>query len=287
MGDFLFGVGPIRALQEFASPFLDALFVVITSTGDILFFLAAVVLTYWLWDKRLGLFLSLLLLTSGALNGALKTLFGQPRPPGVFHKPSPLTSNGLPSGHAQSTTAFWSGVALVLRGGWIPVAVVLPILVAFSRVYLGVHFVGDVLVGAAIGLGLGVVGYVGFRASVWGRLSVPQKLFLAVILPGAFGGVLFVLGEVPYLMWGLLTGLSVGYVLEGQWVGMARPRRADVGVLRIAVGIPVVGVLTLVGLRISDPILLMTLFLAVGLAVALVLPWAFVRLEGFLLRANR
>ncbi len=46
MGDFFFGLEPICALQRVATPFLDAFFVVITSTGSFLFFLAVVVLVY-------------------------------------------------------------------------------------------------------------------------------------------------------------------------------------------------------------------------------------------------
>ncbi len=117
MGDFFFGVDPIQALQRVATPFLDALFVAITSTGSLLFFLTAAALVYWLWDKRLGLYLSVLPLASGAVNAYLKALFGLPRPPPVFHKVvPPLMDNGFPSGHAQTSTAFWSGLALVLRG---------------------------------------------------------------------------------------------------------------------------------------------------------------------------
>lgn len=90
MADFLFGEGPIRALQRATIPLLDALFMVPTSTGSLLFFLgAAAVLIYWLWDKRLGLFLGALLLTSDALNAYLKAPFGLPRPSVALHKPTP------------------------------------------------------------------------------------------------------------------------------------------------------------------------------------------------------
>ncbi len=283
MADFFFGVDPIQALQRFATPFLDALFVVITSTGSLLFLMTAAALVYWLWDKRPGLYLSVLLLASGAVNAYLKALFGLPRPPAVYHKVfPPLTDNGFPSGHAQTSTAFWSGLALVLRGGWIPLGVVLTALVALSRVYLGVHFVGDVLGGVAIGLGLGIGGYVGFRASFWGRLGVTQKLVLAASLPAAFGGVLILLGQAAYPFWGLLTGLSVGYVLEGEWVGLRRAQSAAAGALRLSVGIPAVGVLALLGLRLTEPILALPLFLSLGLTVSFVLPWAFVRIEDLL-----
>ncbi len=142
---------------------------------------------------------------------------------------------------------------------------------------------GDVLGGVAFGLGLGIAGYVGFRASFWRRLGAAQKLVLAVSLPTGFGGVLILLGQAAYPFWSLLTGLSVGYVLEGEWVGLKRARSTAAGALRIGVGLPAVGGLALVGWRLTDPLLVLPFFLSLGLAVSFVLPWAFVRLEAFLL----
>ncbi|MDX1534822.1 MAG: phosphatase PAP2 family protein [Thermoplasmata archaeon] len=288
MGGVLFGLGPILALREVASPFWDVLFLAVTSTGSVPFLLAAVFLVYWLWDKRLGLFLGILLLTSGALNAYLKTLFGLPRPPTVYHKTLvPLTSNGFPSGHAQAAAVFWSGMALVFRGIWIPVAAAVVFAVAFSRVYLGVHFVGDVLGGAAIGVVLAVVGFLGYRASFWKRLTPLQKAIVAWLAPTGLALVLLALGEDPYLLWGLLTGLAVGYVLEGEWVGMARPKGADAIALRVVVGLFALAALSSIGLQLVHPVLVLTYFHLLGLLVAFALPWVFVRVEDRLRRANR
>jgi len=66
-------------------------------------------------------------------------------------KRQPITTS-FPSGHSASAAAFATGVALEsgVRG-----AAVAPVAgaVALSRVYTGVHFPGDVLVGAALGVG--------------------------------------------------------------------------------------------------------------------------------------
>jgi membrane-associated phospholipid phosphatase len=64
------------------------------------------------------------------------------------------TSYGFPSGHVSSATAFFIGVALLFRSMrallfaafWVP-------LMAMSRMYLGRHFLADVLGGVAVGLG--------------------------------------------------------------------------------------------------------------------------------------
>jgi membrane-associated phospholipid phosphatase len=68
---------------------------------------------------------------------------------------------GFPSGHVSATTAFMVGLALLFRWrrrgwsfvlGWIG-------LMALSRVYLGRHFVGDLLGGVAIGLTAIAIGF--------------------------------------------------------------------------------------------------------------------------------
>jgi len=62
----------------------------------------------------------------------------------------PTTS--FPSGHAASAAAFTAGVALE-SPRWGAAVAPLAACVAFSRVYTGVHYPGDVLAGAALGVG--------------------------------------------------------------------------------------------------------------------------------------
>ncbi|MYT30297.1 MULTISPECIES: bifunctional phosphatase PAP2/diacylglycerol kinase family protein [unclassified Streptomyces] len=63
----------------------------------------------------------------------------------------PFTSS-FPSGHAASAAAFATGVAF--EDKWWGLAVApLAVSVAFSRIYTGVHYPGDVLAGAALGVG--------------------------------------------------------------------------------------------------------------------------------------
>ena len=104
---------------------------------------------------RLAIAVALLL---AWLNFLLKELVGRSRPPeaigfdalvGVPGSPS------FPSGHAMTAFAVAGAVALLApRLRW-PV-LTLAALIAFSRVYLGVHFWLDVLVGALLGLAVGL-----------------------------------------------------------------------------------------------------------------------------------
>ncbi|NHN60738.1 MULTISPECIES: phosphatase PAP2 family protein [Halorussus] len=115
----------------------------------------------------------LLALTVGAysLTVALKHAFGLPRPPGAATATPPAwipqfghaayesmvtgDSYGFPSGHALKTTAVYGAGALALdvwdRERRLALAAGIGVLVAASRVVLGVHYVVDVVAGAAVG----------------------------------------------------------------------------------------------------------------------------------------
>ena len=70
-------------------------------------------------------------------------------------------SYGFPSGHVSATTTFVVGLALLFkwqRRGW-SLALLWIVLMALSRMYLGRHFLGDVLGGVAVGLAAVAVGF--------------------------------------------------------------------------------------------------------------------------------
>ncbi|MCQ4041713.1 bifunctional phosphatase PAP2/diacylglycerol kinase family protein [Streptantibioticus rubrisoli] len=111
--------------------------------------------------RAAGRGLASLALASAAVNTVGKRMVRRPRPlrdgvPVVRQlRRQPFTTS-FPSGHAASAAAFAAGVGFQSpRWG----ALVAPVAasVAFSRVYTGVHYPSDVLVGAAIGVAAAVV----------------------------------------------------------------------------------------------------------------------------------
>ncbi len=91
--------------------------------------------------------------TADLLALAIKAGVERPRPSITVPQADPLIGAGgwsFPSGHA--TTAFAGAVALsYLWRRAAPLFFLLAAAIAFSRVYVGVHYPGDVLAGAALG----------------------------------------------------------------------------------------------------------------------------------------
>ena len=94
--------------------------------------------------------------TAAVVNLALKPLGGRRRPDRVAEH-VPLTrharmpgSTSFPSGHSAAAFAFATGVGHVLPVGSIPLQG-LAAVIAYSRVHTGVHYPGDVLIGALAG----------------------------------------------------------------------------------------------------------------------------------------
>jgi|GEM_PF-1279368 len=150
---FLFVQHHLRA------PWLDPLFLHLTLLGD-----AAIILTLLLWvafvvrRPFLGEILVTLAVTAVTV-AAFKHLFHHQRPPALvegLQVLGPYLKNfSFPSGHTTTAVA----IAWVLAGRFSAAAIpllTLAALIAFSRIYNGVHFPVDVVGGALLGSAIGV-----------------------------------------------------------------------------------------------------------------------------------
>jgi undecaprenyl-diphosphatase len=123
--------------------------------------LSVVVAALLMWRWRPVLILPLAVIAASLSSHALKPLIGRERPPEGFRLVAE-SNHAMPSGHATGMAA----LAMVFtlwwwpRGGWwrVPVAGAwgLAAAVAWTRLYLGVHWFSDVLAGLILG---GVVAF--------------------------------------------------------------------------------------------------------------------------------
>jgi membrane-associated phospholipid phosphatase len=127
-----------------------------TFLGNAEFYLLIMPFLVWSLDYALGMRLGVMLMLSGTLNGYLKVAFGQPRPywvsSSIRNLAEPMGSFGLPSGHSQNAASVFGLLATSSAQKWLKrLLVVLIVLVAFSRLFLGVHSLQDILLGLAAG----------------------------------------------------------------------------------------------------------------------------------------
>jgi membrane protein DedA with SNARE-associated domain/membrane-associated phospholipid phosphatase len=150
-------------LHSHATPPLTTFFLIVTAFGSIeaIVLLGVIVAAFLAWGRR-WLFLGSWLAAvagSAVLDQLLKGLFERPRP--YFEHPLLIeTSYSFPSGHAMESFVVYGMLAyfavLALRSwewrvGVVFGAALLVMLIGFSRMYLGVHYLSDVLAGYAAG----------------------------------------------------------------------------------------------------------------------------------------
>lgn len=163
------------------------------------FFMMVLPLLYWSIDAALGLRVGVILLVCSSLTDAAKLAFHAPRPYWYSAKVQGLaseTSFGLPSGHSSTAVGVWGMLASQIRKPWAWItAILIILLIGTSRMYLGVHFPTDVVLGWFLGA---LILYITLRlwepTSTWfKKMNLGGQILAAFV----FSLVLIVLALIP------------------------------------------------------------------------------------------
>ena len=116
--------------------------------GDDIFYVVLFPTIFWFWKRSKAVRLTVLLCTSIYINFVLKEAFQLPRPENVGF----IEADGFsfPSGHAQHAVVLWGYLAWTVRKHF-AFASFTSFFIGLSRLYLGVHWPGDVVGGWVIG----------------------------------------------------------------------------------------------------------------------------------------
>lgn len=242
-------------LQQFDNEWLIRFFKAITALGYPQFFIIFLLVIIFGFSFRKGFILLLLVMWTSAVTLLLKQAFELPRPYMVNEQiqlwdggvdtdvailkngsathffellPKSTTDyfknkaipHGFPSGHTSIAIAFWGALALLFRKKWLnKLVLILIFLIPFSRIYLGVHFVADVLGGYLIG---GVMLWSFYKLVINPRnlevyMNTPRhkfafdiKNFLILVVPIIW---FFLLEDSKYLLVaGLVLGFGIGFL---------------------------------------------------------------------------
>lgn len=158
-------------LEQLRTPGVEKVLSALTNLGGIYGFMVLSLIVFWCIDKRCGYFMLSLGFMGTVINQFLKILFRIPRPwvldPNFHPVESAVADAGgfsFPSGHTQNVFATFGGLFVWFKKAWVRIlCAVLLLLVAFSRMYLGVHTPLDVGVSCMVGLLLLAALYPVFR----------------------------------------------------------------------------------------------------------------------------
>lgn len=217
----------LRVLENIRIPVLNEFMLAITTLGEETAFLVVALILFWCVNKHLGYYILSVGFTGVLTNQFLKLSFRIPRPWVLDENFTILeqareaaTGYSFPSGHTQSAVGTFGGIAYTSKNKMLRIfCVALAVLVAFSRMYIGVHTPKDVIVSIIIGAVL----ILALKPLVLGN----DHKYIPVLF---LGMLLYVIAYLCYVSFypfpadmdadNYLHGVESGYTLLGSLLGM-------------------------------------------------------------------
>jgi len=250
----------IKWLQSLRNSFLDFLFQFFTIFGEELVVIGILGGIYWSIDKKIGEKLGISVFISLGINSLLKLIIMRPRPFLVDSeiinlKESTSTGFSMPSGHTQSASTVFFGVYQFFRKKALLItAIIITVFVAISRMYLGVHYLTDVLVGGLLGF---IITYYLYRWLV--KIDDLKKIYNIIMIISIIGLVIIYVyniivandtvfdsakfyfnTEAMSVMLGTLVGFVLGVRIEKKYVQFSNHGVLWKNIIRFLLGIAVV-----------------------------------------------
>lgn len=217
---------------------LNEFMLLVTKLGEETVFLVIALVLFWCVNKYIGYYVLSVGFVGTLWNQFLKLWFRIPRPWVIDPNFTILESAreaaagySFPSGHTQSAVGTFGAIAYTAKNRWLKFAAILvAILVAFSRMYIGVHTPLDVFTSVAIALLLIVI----LKPVVLGKTRLSMPILLGIMLVFALSFLLFVeFYNFPididphnlasgyknaYTLLGALSGLIIVYFVDEKWL---------------------------------------------------------------------
>ena len=231
----------VQWIQSFRNDFLDAFFLIITELGDETFFLILAAVLYWTIDKKFAYRLMMFFLFGAVVNGSLKFLTASPRPHVEFPEQVSLVGEGsggtsLPSGHAQNSSILGLTLQEKAKGKLSflsPLLMLMVFFVMLSRLYLGEHYLSDVLFGLAISYSLYQFTNHLNKKIVNHRFTPYIAIILVLMLA------LLTEDKNVFIAASTIVGVIIGFPLEQKRIGFTAKGSLLQSTLRLAIGLGV------------------------------------------------
>lgn len=250
-------------------PWAGALFSLITELGSDTFYIALILIGFWAFKKKESIIVGFVLMVSLTLNYILKLAIANPRPdPSYWYGDIEATNYSTPSGHSQNSATLFGWISAKVKTWWmLVISALLILLIGISRVYLGVHYLGDVLLGWGIGI-VTVIILVFLQQPLTERLAqVKQEYLYGLLIIFDLAMILLFSYVFPLppgdnfgAIGGVILGLAIGLPLEKRYVdfSLEAPRGQTWRLLlRVVIGLAVVMVLlTVLKVVLPDDVLL-------------------------------
>ena len=234
----------VKGLQSLRNPIFDWFFYLVTQIGDQYVFIFLAVIIYWTISKKFAHKFVFTFMISAIVNTSIKELIKRPRPyiasASVYTKPSwETTGYSFPSGHAQAAgvigyTSYDASKKLNKRWMWY-VGIFILIFVPLSRIYLGQHYLSDVITGAVLAFFLSP-----FIFALVDKMGNDEDIYTLMLVPFFILALFFIQNEVMFVAAGGFTGFSLGYYLEKKYVKYDVKTKMLFQVIKVIFGIAII-----------------------------------------------